>query len=159
MKSVKGFTLIELMVTVALVAITGAIAVPALSTLIQDNRIQSQAEQLNALLQYARSESVIRKRSVTVNIDAATGSVQVVSGGTPLRDTILDLQAIDLAVSDASITYRSNGTSVVPNFRSVFCRDADAATGYELTVSGSGSSRMGNKGKTAAGASLGGCTL
>jgi len=159
MKSVKGFTLIELMVTVALVAITAGIAIPAFSQLIQDNRIQSQAEELNALLQYARSEAVIRKRSVTVNLDAATGEVEIIGGGTALRDTTLELRAIDLAVSDASVTYRPNGTSTVPNFRTVFCRDADPATGYELTVVGSGSSRLSNKGKTTSGTALGDCTL
>lgn len=71
MRSVKGFTLVELMIVVALVAITATIAVPNFNNLIQNNRVQSQAEDLNALFQYARSESAIRKRSVTVSIDEA----------------------------------------------------------------------------------------
>ena len=160
MQRVKGFTLVELMIVVALVAITATIAVPNFNNLIQNNRVQSQAEDLNALFQYARSESAIRKRSVTVSIDDSTGEVVVSAGdGSVLRDTTLDLKAIGLAASHDSLTYRPNGTSSVTNFRGLICRNNDPADGYEITVAGSGSSRMSAKGKTVGGATLGGCTL
>ncbi|SDR77103.1 type IV fimbrial biogenesis protein FimT/type IV fimbrial biogenesis protein FimU [Halopseudomonas xinjiangensis] len=160
MRSVKGFTLVELMIVVALVAITATIAVPNFNNLIQNNRVQSQAEDLNALFQYARSESAIRKRSVTVSIDEATGEIDVAAGdGTVLRNTTLDINAVDFVASHDSLTYRPNGTSTVNNFRSLICRDNDPADGYEITVAGSGSSRISAKGKTVSGTSLGGCTL
>ena len=160
MERVKGFTLVELMIVVALVAITATIAIPNFNNLIQNNRVQSQAEDLNALLQYARSESAIRKRSVTVSIDDVTGEVEVAAGdGTVLRDTTLDLKAINFAASHGALTYRPNGTSSVNNFRGLICRDNNPADGYEITVAGSGSSRISAKGKTVAGSSLGGCSL
>jgi type IV fimbrial biogenesis protein FimU len=53
--SSKGFTLVELMIVIALLVILSVIAVPGFNTLVRDNRIQSQAEEFNALLQYARS--------------------------------------------------------------------------------------------------------
>lgn len=61
-----GFTLIELMVTVAVVAILLGLAVPNLGTAIQNNRATTQANALLAALNLARSEAVKRGTLVSV---------------------------------------------------------------------------------------------
>ncbi len=61
-----GFTLVELVVTVAVLAIMMAMAVPSFTSLINSNRLTSQANELVASLQLARSEAVRRNRSVTL---------------------------------------------------------------------------------------------
>ncbi len=55
---VRGFTLLELMVTVAVLAIVSAIAIPGFSGLINRDRLTSRANELVATIQYARSEAV-----------------------------------------------------------------------------------------------------
>ncbi|MFT6430737.1 MAG: type IV fimbrial biogenesis protein FimT [Halopseudomonas sp.] len=72
MKSVKGFTLIELMVTVAVLAIALAIAVPSFAELIRSNRADSQREALVTALSLARSEAV--KRGATVVVEPLSGT-------------------------------------------------------------------------------------
>lgn len=62
----KGFTLIELMVTVAVVGILAVVGVPAMAGLINANRINSASDNLTAALQLARSEAIRRGTSVTV---------------------------------------------------------------------------------------------
>ncbi|MCG8276163.1 GspH/FimT family pseudopilin [Stenotrophomonas sp. NLF4-10] len=62
----RGFSLLELMVTVAVLAILMAIAVPGFSALINRDRLTSQANELVAVIQYARSEAVRLNGPVTL---------------------------------------------------------------------------------------------
>lgn len=61
-----GFTLVELMITVAVMAILAAIATPAMQGLINANRLAGAASELESTLQIARSEAVRRNARVTV---------------------------------------------------------------------------------------------
>lgn len=159
LKSTDGFTLIELMVIVALLAILSAIAVPGLTSLVRDNRIQSQAEEFNALLQYARSEAVIRKIPVMVDVDSSSGQIQVIARNEVIRATSLNLSGLKLETSSEDIGYRSNGTATRLDFRALMCRDSDPETGFLLTVSGSGATALHPRGKKSDGTTLGSCTL
>ncbi|MGX2042135.1 GspH/FimT family pseudopilin [Methylocaldum sp. MU1018] len=62
----KGFTLIELMVAVAVAAVVLTTAVPSFQEIVRNNRLATQANQLVTSLNLARSEAV--KRSVRVTI-------------------------------------------------------------------------------------------
>jgi len=66
MRTQTGFTLIELMVTIAVVAILLTVGVPSFRSLTQNNRMATQANELMAALTLARSEAVKRGASVTV---------------------------------------------------------------------------------------------
>ncbi len=61
-----GFTLIELMVTIAVAAIMLSIAAPGMTRLIGSNRIQTEASGFVADMQYARTEAIRRGYNVTV---------------------------------------------------------------------------------------------
>jgi type IV fimbrial biogenesis protein FimT len=61
-----GFSLIELMTAIAVAAILMAIAVPSFTALINGSRLTSQANELVASLQYARSEAIRLNRKVTL---------------------------------------------------------------------------------------------
>lgn len=62
----SGFTLIELMVTIALAAIILTQAVPSFNALVQNNRLISQKNEFISTLNMARSEALKRGTRVTV---------------------------------------------------------------------------------------------
>ena len=62
----KGLTLIELLVTIAILAILLAIAVPNFITFVQNSRLVGQTNDLVTALNYARSEAI--KRGVRVSV-------------------------------------------------------------------------------------------
>ena len=68
-----GFTLVELMVALAVIGILAVIATPSMTDLINNSRVSGQAEELVASLQLARGEAI--RRNARVTICAGTGIV------------------------------------------------------------------------------------
>ncbi len=62
----RGFSLVELMVTIAVLAILLAIGIPSFAPLIASNRLTSATNELIASLQTARTEAIRRNARITV---------------------------------------------------------------------------------------------
>ncbi|MBF0099066.1 MAG: GspH/FimT family pseudopilin [Magnetococcales bacterium] len=60
-----GYTLSELLLALAVLAIVTALAIPSLTTLLLENRLTTYSNQLNGALQLARSEAVKRGQTTT----------------------------------------------------------------------------------------------
>ena len=63
---VSGFTLLELLVTIALVAILASFAIPAFQSTVQSNRLLSCSNKLVAAVQFAKSEAISTKQTILV---------------------------------------------------------------------------------------------
>ena len=61
----SGFTLMELMVTIAIAAILVGIAIPSFTSIIVSNRLTTSANELVTALNLARSEAVKRGMRIT----------------------------------------------------------------------------------------------
>jgi len=68
MKKFSGFTLIELMMTITILAVVLVVAVPNIRDMIVNNRLAAQANNFIAALTVARSEAI--KRRVTTRVQA-----------------------------------------------------------------------------------------
>ena len=72
----KGFTLIELMVVIAVVAVLLTIAAPSYQKLIERNRLKEASQAFKSDLQFARMEAIKRSRNVLLelSLDLGTGA-------------------------------------------------------------------------------------
>ena len=70
----RGFTLIEVMMAVVVLAILATVALPSLRATVQNNRMTAQANELLTAFQLARSEALKRNAPVSVcpSSDSAT---------------------------------------------------------------------------------------
>ena len=83
----RGFTLLELLVTLAVVAIVTAIAAPSFNDVIERQRVRSAADTLRSTIDLARSEAVKRNAVVSVSRigDNWNKGWQVLDGATVLQ--------------------------------------------------------------------------
>lgn len=75
----KGFTLIELLVTIAIIGIVMSIAIPNFTGTIRNSRLTTNANQLLASINYARSEAI--KRGTTIHVRRIGGAASIWEGG------------------------------------------------------------------------------
>lgn len=109
-KHSSGFTLIELMVTIAVLAIIVGFAAPNISNQLANQRVKSTAATLANALKEAKVESVIRRQNITVVLDIAS---------TPQTITLGAVKPSDNSITEiASYTLNERNTvtqSITPN--------------------------------------------
>lgn len=155
-----GFTLVELMITLALLTIITTIAAPNFTTLIRNNQLQGKAEELKNFLEYARSLAVTNRGTYTVQINTDTPWEIKTSSAAVKRKLELNpsqVKILNTTLTNNKLLYRANGTATAVKF--TLCYNADPANGYLLEVKPSGSIVLYARGKKdASGTNLGGCT-
>ncbi len=142
-----GFTLIEMMVVVAIVAILAAISAPSMDGFIQRNSISSQTNELISLLQYARSEAVTRKANVQVcastNISSPTPTcsanptnmstgIIVLSNGVVIQ-SVTDIRN-GLNIAGSTITFQPDGSKAGGNVSYAVTKTGYSGNGNTATV-------------------------
>jgi type IV fimbrial biogenesis protein FimT len=111
-----GFTLIELMVTLAVLAIFLTIAIPNFQAFVHNNRMAGQANEMMTTLNFARSESIKRAANVTVcaSSDGATCTGTWTQGWV-VRDAAANVLRVQQAMGGTS-TLTGAGTLVFNAF-------------------------------------------
>src|SRR5690606_34715823 len=95
----SGFTLIELMVTITVLAIIVGIAAPSISTQLANQRVKSTTATLANALKEAKAESLIRRQNISVtysNNAQSSGTINVASIATysySIKSTITDSES------------------------------------------------------------------
>jgi type IV fimbrial biogenesis protein FimT len=158
----SGFTLLELMVTLVIAAILGFLAIPAMTDMIRNHRIATQANDFLADLSFARSEAI--KRGTNVGVCSGTGAActggSFSAGWLVFVDTASN-QVFDAGVdeiirrrerpNDGKTTLNSANTVIVFSARGLvsagsgtyaLCDDRGASQGRDILISGTGQVRI-----------------
>ena len=161
----RGFTLLELTVTVAILGITMMFAVPSFIAVISNNRISANTSDFVSALQFAKAESAARlnpviicKRNIAGNGCVAGGDWQqgwIVfsdddgNGALNGEEIVLNHEPLDTRITFGgtaqvtnSITYNPSGTTSITGTQVlIMCDDrgfADSARGVLIPITGRG---------------------
>lgn len=126
----RGFTLIELMVTLSVAAILMTIAVPNFQSFLANNRMAAQANDMITALNMARSEAVKRAANVAVCASSnSTTATPTCTGGWAQGWIVRDAAGTPIRVQGAlggastlsggtdvasTITFTSSGRTTIP---------------------------------------------
>jgi type IV fimbrial biogenesis protein FimT len=127
--SMRGFTLIELMVVVALAAILAVIATPSFRELMVSTRTRAAASALHESLWLARSEAIKRNKPVTFTVTTLQDGWTI----TPVDKPATVLRKQD-GLPDLKLSFNS-GTSVTFEYNSQG-RLTDGVAAVKMTLSG-----------------------
>ncbi|WP_181179257.1 GspH/FimT family pseudopilin [Methylibium rhizosphaerae] len=108
LRAAAGFTLVELIVTVAVFAILASIAIPSFQATMQRNRLATTANELLAGIQAARSEALRSNQTVRFCTTAANWQMTRQSDGTVLRQGDISSQS---TVGAFCADFRGDGLS------------------------------------------------
>jgi type IV fimbrial biogenesis protein FimT len=130
LNSTAGFTLMELMIVLAIIAISASLAMPTFRDFMLTQEVKVAAVDLHVGMLYARSEAV--KRNSNVTLSPVTAGVW--NGGWDVKFGAITLRTIDahtgLTISGADVTYGSNG------------RLSSGGVNFEISVAGNSSVTM-----------------
>lgn len=116
----KGFTIVELLITVTVLGVLAAVALPSFTSFVRDQRVKTAISDVYATFIYARSEAIKRSADVQVvpnGADWAAGWAVKDAGGTNLK--VQDaISGVTISGEGGTITYRRDGrlSAAIPNF-------------------------------------------
>ena len=117
-REISGFTMIEMMITLAVAGVLALLAAPAMTTLIQTQQARTAASELHGALNFARSEAL--KRGVSIEVVPVSGDwkngwrVQLADGSSLRSWPALNPNLA--SITTGTITYRADGhTTAAPS--------------------------------------------
>lgn len=108
LKKTAGFTLIELIITMVILAILATVAIPGFGNLIEGNRLVSGTNLMASSIKFARTEAIKRGGSVTFSTDAGLATGWCVHIGDATGDCAND--QIRGFESPGSLTFNPSGS-------------------------------------------------
>jgi type IV fimbrial biogenesis protein FimT len=134
----RGFSLIELMLAVAIIGIVLSFALPSFQYTVKNNCLTTNTNTLVTSLQLARSEATKRRQDISVEAkggDWSAGWTVEDASGNLLSDITLSCSATTVTeqASDTILVYKATGFIDTPAVFDV-CDDRTAETGRQISI-------------------------
>ena len=129
----SGFTLIELMVTIAVLAIIVGIAAPSISTQLANQRVKSTTATLANALKEAKAESIIRRQNLTFTYNNNGTNAGIIHIGNISSYSYSAKSTISDSESKNPITFEPSKR--VESIIYTICDENAAATPRQVSVS------------------------
>ncbi len=162
---IQGFTLLELMITLAIVIIMTTIGLPSFFGLIRDSNMTATANDMLSAINYARSEAVTRNMDVV--IQSKSGIAGDWSAGWDIFTDFNGNRVLDASVAEEQILKKHdalpNGYTLIANATNMdsqiiylpsglrdsiiggtlfLCKDNDASTARAIIINNVGRARV-----------------
>jgi|SRR6478672_10504938 len=125
-----AFTIIELTVTICILTVLSAIAIPRVGGFLDKIRVQSAVAEIESLFSTARHIAIARSSEATVDIDTISGVIYVsVAGDTLRKRGVAAAHDVELAANRTQMSYTATGMGYgAANLSVVVRRNAFADT-------------------------------
>ncbi|GAL03453.1 type IV fimbrial biogenesis protein FimT [Photobacterium aphoticum] len=97
-----GFTILELFVTISIVCILAAVALPSFSSQVKNERIVTNANQLHSVVKFARGEAAKRAEQINLVVLDTKWLVKI-HAGTPEEETLAEFMPSHPSVSISNL--------------------------------------------------------
>ena len=123
----RAFTVIELMVTVCILCVISAIAMPLARKLLDSVRVRGAVVEIQSLFSAARHIAIARSSQATVEVDTVAQAIYVTLGVDTLRKRDIGAEhGVRLSASRARMSYSATGIGYGAANLSVFVRRNDS---------------------------------
>lgn len=131
----RGFTLIELMIVIALIAVIAGFAVPQFGRIIDNNRVVSTTNSMVGLLSFSRSEAIRRGARITASAQNDSMSATLTADNSLVRQ--IEPAAGSIDITNGAVTFRANGlTTSTANVTFTICTESDMGRLVTVTPGG-----------------------
>jgi prepilin-type N-terminal cleavage/methylation domain-containing protein len=149
----RGFSLIELLVVVGIIAVMAAVGLPAIGRYFRNYQIRNAAREVASEIQTARTKAIMKNVNwgvlfvtlspttyrVVIEDDPANPATRTLNIMDPVRNLPGDVMFSNVGATDGSVRYTRMGTACDPGSDLVLCPDVAIGADFMKYVTGTDS--------------------